>query len=604
MRIPSEVIDEVRAASDIVAVVGAHVALRQRGKNYTGLCPFHTEKTPSFTVNQERGLYKCFGCGKGGNVFQFLMEVEALTFVESVRKLGVQAGITVPASAADQRMAGERQMYIGALQFAESFFRSQLAASAEGQRYLKGRGLKPETLKVYGVGYAPLSWDALQKAGARRKITTATLQKAGLIGKREGKSGYYDRFRGRIMFPITTPTGQVIGFGGRVVKSDNKAPKYINSPETKVYSKSHVLFGLHQAKAAIQRESSALMVEGYTDVLALHQAGVKNAIAPCGTALTEHQVRLLKRYAKQVILLFDADTAGAQAALRSVGIVLAGGMSVHAVTLPAGHDPDSFITEHGTDAFQTYQRAKLKDFVEFMSSAAVPHGQEGTPEGEAEVMRSVVAALRRIPDPLLRTTYERRARSLLGIPEHVMRNLLEPETHKPEVKIVQLPAVVNLEPEEGMLLRLMTDGGGPVIKYISIYMSLEEFREGPQRRLAAVLFGMREDSPEKVRSSIVESEDAQMRQLAVDLQMDRYSLSPGWKSRNVSVRGMNDNPQKVAEEVMLNLKKKRNRNRITWLAERLLNLSDNQRVASLQEIRELEQERAKLLRGKLTERGQ
>ena len=603
MRIPSEVIDEVRAASDIVAVVGEHVALRRRGKNYIGLCPFHTEKTPSFTVNQNRGLYKCFGCGKGGNVFQFLIDVEALSFVESVRKLAARAGIAIPVSADGQRREDERQAHLRALQFAASFFVSQLVSSAKARRYLDDRGLEAATLKAFGVGYAPHSWDALQKDAARQGVDSAMLLKVGLIGQRKDKSGYYDRFRGRIIFPIHSPTGQVIGFGGRVLQSDTKAPKYINSPETKMYSKSNVLYGLHQAKAAIQADSSALLVEGYTDVLALHQAGVKNVIAPCGTALTGQQVRLLKRYAKRVVLLFDADAAGVMAAQRSVDTVLAGGMSAYALTLPSGHDPDTFIQEQGPDAFREYQRDNLKDFVEFMAHAALPFGQEFTPEGEAEIMRSVVAVLRRIPDPLLRTTYERRARDVLGIPDTVLRELLEPDTHATEIR-VRPPPPVSVEAEEGMLLRLMIDGGGPIIRYIGTYVSLEEFREGPQRRLAAELFGMKEKAPETVRSSIVESEDSQLRQLAVDLQMDRYSLSPGWDRRNVTVRAMNEDPQKIAREVILNLKRKHYSTEVTRLTEGLIHLSGSEHDATLREIRRLQQERAKVLGGDLSASGQ
>ena len=597
MRIPEHTIDEVRAASDIVSVVGEHVRLRQRGSNFVGLCPFHEEKTPSFNVSPSRGIFKCFGCGKGGNVFRFLMEMEALSFVEAVRKLAGRAGIEIPRSDQDRQRAAANETLYAALRFAAEYFRSQLQASSPGQearRYLGDRGLLADTIDRFGLGYAPAGWDGLLKEASRRHIAPDVLNRAGLVAARKDGSGHYDRFRGRIMFPIVSPVGKVIGFGGRNLHGDADAPKYINSPETPVYSKSLALYGLFQGKVAIRNQDEAILVEGYTDVISLHQAGVEHVVATCGTALTPQQVRLVGRYAKKMVLLFDADEAGANAAMRSVDLVLAGGLSAYAITLPEGFDPDSFVREKGGGAFQEYAHARRRDFIQFMMGAARQSSGAGTPEGEADAMRSVIAALRRIPDPLLQESYIRRAQNLLRIPEARLRRALQPEqARRPPVVKEAAPAIA---PEERSLLRLMVDEGGPVIRQVQEHVELDEFSEGAVRDVAALLFRLRDRPVEDIRARVAEAESDVARTLAVDVQMDRHLPSPHWQKKRIEVPPLNPRPDRVASDAIRKLKRNRLGREESALQAEMHRLPPGEQSSVLQQIRRLQQERVRILR--------
>ncbi len=595
MRIPETTIDEVRAASDIVSVVGEHVRLRQRGSNFVGLCPFHDEKTPSFNVSPSRGIFKCFGCGKGGNVFQFLMQVEALSFVEVVRKLADRAGIELPRSDQDRQRVAEHESLYAALRFAAKFFRSQLQASPPGKealRYLRDRGLLPETIGRFGLGYAPAGWDGLLREASRQHIAPGVLERAGLAAPRKTGGGHYDRFRGRIMFPIVSQAGKVVGFGGRILNGDPDAPKYINSPETPVYSKSLALYGLFQGKVAIRKQDEAILVEGYTDVISLHQAGVEHVVATCGTALTPQQVRLVGRYARQMVLLFDADEAGARAAMRSVDLVLAGGLSPYAITLPEGSDPDSFVREKGGTAFQEYAHTRRRDFVEFMLETARLSGAAGTPEGEAETMRNVIAALRRIPDPLLQESYVRRARKLLRLPEAQLRRALEPERSR-RVPVVQ-EARTSIAPEERMLLRLMADGGGAIIRQVLEHVELDEFSEGAAREVAALLFRLRDRPVEDIRARIAEAESEAARTLAVDVQMDRHLPSPNWQKRRIEVPALNERPDLVASDAIWKLKRNRLGRMASALQNAMRSMAPAEKERALQECAQLLKEKAQI----------
>ena len=604
MRIPEHTIDEVRAASDIVSVVGEHVRLRQRGSNFVGLCPFHEEKTPSFNVSPSRGIFKCFGCGKGGNVYQFLMEVEALSFVQAVRKLAGRAGIEIPRSDQDRERAAANETFYAALRFAAKYFRSRLQASPPGQeamRYLRDRGLLPDTIDRFGLGYAPEGWDGLLRDASRHHISPDVLERAGLVAARKDGSGHYDRFRGRIMFPIVSPVGKVIAFGGRILHGDADAPKYINSPETAVYSKSLALYGLHQGKVAIRNQDEAILVEGYTDVISLHQAGVEHVVATCGTALTPKQVRLVGRYAKKMVLLFDADEAGANAAMRSVDLVLAGGLSAYAITLPAGFDPDSFVREKGGAAFQEYARTRRRDFVEFLMEAARLSGAAATPEGEADAMRSVIAALRRIPDPLLQESYVRRAHDLLRLPEAQLRRALQPESARRATGVQEAtPGVQEAAPgiaaEERLLLRLMADGGGAIIRQVKEHVELDEFSEGAARDVAALLFRLRERPVEEIRVRMTEADSETARRLAVDVQMDRHSLSPHWQKKRIEVPALNARPDLAASDAIRKLKRNRLGRRVSALQAEMHRLAPAEQSSVLQEIRRLQQERVRILR--------
>jgi DNA primase len=355
LRIPDDKIEDVRAASDILSVVQSYVTLKKRGQNYFGLCPFHQENTPSFAVNPGRQIFRCFGCGRGGNVFAFIMEMERVSFVEAVRVLAERAGIELPAWRSEEReAASESEELVRANGLARDFFHRQLVegtsdGATEARRYLEARGYGAAVIERYLLGYAPDSWDALAQYARTAGISHSILLQAGLLKEGKEKNRPYDAFRHRIMFPIRNLSGRVIAFGGRRLREEETA-KYINSPETAVYRKGRELFGLWEARNEIRTRGEAILVEGYTDCLSLVMAGVTVAVASLGTALTEQQARLVKRFSDRVFILYDGDDAGLGAARRAIDVLLSAGAAPQVVVLPAEEDPDSFVRKQGGEA--------------------------------------------------------------------------------------------------------------------------------------------------------------------------------------------------------------------------------------------------------------
>ncbi|MEO6462302.1 MAG: DNA primase, partial [Candidatus Eisenbacteria bacterium] len=350
MRYGEETIERIREAAGLIELIGTGVALRKVGQTWKGLCPFHQEKTPSFTVNPERQAYHCFGCGAGGDCFRYVMETEKLSFVEAVQALAERFGVALPQPAEEEQHG---RVYL-ALEEAATFYRRALEdpeAGRAAREYLAARGLAGATLEAYGVGLAPAGWDQLaQRLGPR--FGAATLQEAGLVIRRERGEGHYDRFRGRVVVPLRLPSGRVVGFGGRGLGDEE--PKYLNSPETAVYRKGRFLFGLDRARAAVRARERAVLVEGYFDVLALAQAGVEEAVATCGTALTPEQCRLVRRTAPAILLVFDGDAAGQAAAEKALLPCVQAGLVARVAILPAGEDPDTLV--RGTDGRAAFDR--------------------------------------------------------------------------------------------------------------------------------------------------------------------------------------------------------------------------------------------------------
>lgn len=347
MRIPPETIDRIRDATDIVAVVGEHVQLKRSGKTWKGLCPFHQEKTPSFIVNPDRQIFKCFGCGEGGDVFHFLMEVEKLSFREAAELLANAAGVPIPKSSWS---GPEEQSVYPVLEWAAGFYRRELAGRTGGaaREYLERRGLSEETVERFGLGWAPPGWSNLLNAAGNR-WGLPLLLRAGLVVESD-RGTHYDRFRERLVIPIRSALGRTVGFGARTLGNDE--PKYLNSPETEVFNKGRTLYGLSEARSELKQADRVIVVEGYLDAMSLAQAGIENVVASCGTAFTEDQARVLRRYVDRAVLVFDGDTAGLRAAWKSAGVFLGEGLDVHIVTLPGNHDPDSFVREQGAEAMQ------------------------------------------------------------------------------------------------------------------------------------------------------------------------------------------------------------------------------------------------------------
>jgi DNA primase len=349
-RIPETKIEEIETASDIVSVIGRYVALKKAGKNFKGLCPFHKEKTPSFIVSPEKQIYHCFGCGKGGNVFNFLMSVENISYIESVKRIASDLGISLPDYRSDEQKAtsSEYDILYNTNQIANDYFYSQ--SSVPAQKYLDKRNLTKETLVKYSVGFAPNKWDGLITYPKFKTIKIDFFEQLGLIQKKDNSNHYYDKFRNRIIFPFFNLSGQIVGFGGRRL-NENDQPKYLNSPESKIYKKGEILYGLYQAISLIREKKAVLIVEGYFDLLRMVNVGIQNVVASSGTAMTESQARLLKRYTDTVIFVYDSDEAGIKAAIRNSQILEIAGLQVSMVILPKPHDPDTFLQKEGKSAF-------------------------------------------------------------------------------------------------------------------------------------------------------------------------------------------------------------------------------------------------------------
>jgi len=414
-RIPDEIIQRVRDQADIVELVGRSVALKRAGRSYKGLCPFHDEKTPSFHVNPDRGGYYCFGCQEGGDVFSFLMKVEGLAFVEAVRSLARDLGIEVPETGDGESKA---EPVYRATELAQETYRECYAASGnDAARYWEGRGLSPEDAELFEVGFAPDAWDTVAKALGAARIATAMGEQAGLLAPRQRGDGHYDRLRGRLTFPIRDARGRVIGFGGRALGEDQE-PKYLNTPESPVFRKREAFYGLPAALAPIRQHDRAVVVEGYFDRIALARAGVEEALATCGTSLTEGHARQLRRRTRNVVLLFDGDEAGLRAMERSLEVLLPAGLRVRAGLLPPGADPHDLLTREGPEALRAVVE-EAPAALDFTIERAVARGID-TPWAKADAVASVAPLLAAIPSGVERSEFSRRLALAVGTePRHV-----------------------------------------------------------------------------------------------------------------------------------------------------------------------------------------
>lgn len=419
--------DKVKERMDIVEVIGDYVSLKRKGQNLWANCPFHGEKTPSFSLSPAKQIYKCFGCGKAGDPIQFVMDIEGIGFQEAIRHIAKKYGIEVEEDQdrtpeQDQAQSERESLYI-ALGFAKDFFVKNLQTEegrAIGLSYFKERGFSPAILEKFDLGYALDGWDHLLKAAKSAGFQEDILLKAGLILQKENDtSRVYDRFRGRVTFTIHNVGGKPIGFGARILTKDKTQPKYINSPETPVYHKSDVLYGMFQAKKSIREKDNCFLVEGYTDVVSMHLSGIENVVASSGTSLTDGQIKLIKRFTNQVTVLYDGDAAGIKASLRGIDLLLEGGLNVKAVVFPEGEDPDSYSRKVGTQEFQTYLNENSRDFIGFKIGLYQEEFQRN-PIRKAEVIREIVQSIGKIPDAIIRSVYAKEASGLLEIEEEII----------------------------------------------------------------------------------------------------------------------------------------------------------------------------------------
>ncbi|WP_104383618.1 DNA primase [Sphingobacterium sp. HMA12] len=423
--IKQEVIDKVLETARIEEVVGDFVDLKKRGTSLIGNCPFHHEKTPSFHVSVSKGIYKCFGCGVGGDSLKFVMELEKFSYPEAIRYLADKYSIEieeVERSPAQLAAQDKRESLYVLSAWAGKFFVEQLWKSEMGQviglNYFKERGYREDIIKKFELGYSPEEWTALVDKAQEAGFHPDYLAASGLAIERDDKS-LYDRFRGRVMFPIHNLTGRIIGFGGRTLKTDKKVAKYVNSPESEIYHKSDVLYGLNFAKKAIMEEDNCYLVEGYADVLSVHQAGVENVVSSSGTSLTTGQIKLISRFTKNVTILYDGDEAGIKASLRGTDMLLEEGLNVKVLLFPDGNDPDSYVQKFGATAFKDYVKSRQQDFI-FYKTSILLRDANNDPIKRAEVIRDVVESIALIPDEIKVSVFIRECSNLLDIEERIL----------------------------------------------------------------------------------------------------------------------------------------------------------------------------------------
>jgi DNA primase len=417
-----DVKEEIRRRTDILALIGAHAGLKKAGRYYKALCPFHQEKTPSFHVDPERGLWHCFGCGAGGDIFDFIMRTANLTFVEAAAELARRTGVEIDTSPEAAKRASEQEQIRRALDGARGYFRAMLASKGKKARdYLARRGVSDEIIERFQLGYAPPGWDGLLTALGAGHYSAKVLEQAGLAAVRQSGDGYFDMFRDRLMFPILDLQDRVVAFGGRAL--DESEPKYLNSRETPVFAKGRLLYGLGQARAAVRDSGEILVVEGYMDALAAHQCGFAHTVASLGTALTADQVGLLRRFASRVVLVYDADQAGQTAAERGLILCEEAELAARVAVLPAGDDPDTFLRRFGAEAFDRLIAGALPMY-EYRLDLAVRRHDPGTREGRIALVDEMLSVIQTVANPVRAAEYLRALAERCGLPEDVLRQRL------------------------------------------------------------------------------------------------------------------------------------------------------------------------------------
>ena len=414
----SSTIDEIRNKADILQIVGEYVPLKKRGKNYLGLCPFHSEKTPSFTVSPEKQIFHCFGCNEGGNVFAFLMKIENISFSEAVELLGERLSIAVKKTGASPALTSEKDKYIGIMELAQRLYRETLEGSegALAREYLKKRGLSEASVKAFDLGCSPNKWDTLLNFLFKKGVVQKDMEKLGLIIERTDKSGFYDRFRERLMFPIYDLRGRVIGFGGRIIPSDNKTDeeaKYINSPDSPIYNKGYSIYGINVTKDDIKKTRTAILVEGNVDLITCWQYGIKNVVCPLGTALTSNQAKIIHRFADNVVIAFDRDNAGNTATARSVEILRDEGLSVKVSRYEGGKDPDEALKAKGAESFIKAANEAIP-WMEYMIANTLSKYDLKGIEGRAKAVKAVALIIAQEKDEFVQKGYIKHVAEKLG----------------------------------------------------------------------------------------------------------------------------------------------------------------------------------------------
>lgn len=549
MRISETKIDEVRNASDIVDVVSGYVQLRKRGKNFIGLCPFHQEKTPSFTVSEDKQIYHCFGCGNGGNVFKFLMEFKNISFVEAIEEVADHVGIKIQYDEAQNDQQNELEVFYEINVLAARFFSEHLSKSSDAEiarTYLKQRGIKPQTQRSFGIGFAPFGWDNFLNHAKENKVDLANAKHLGLIDTNE-RGEYYDKFRARVIFPIFSPNGRVIAFGGRILEKNDNIAKYLNSPESQIYSKRKSLYGLFHSKDEIRKLDRAILVEGYMDLVSLYQAGVKNVVASSGTSLTDEQIQLLSRFTKNIFVLFDADSAGQKAALRSIELLLKQDFEVKVIELPKGEDPDSYINKFGKEKFDE-EVARAVNFLEYQTSQFEELGLFEDPADMTKAIRELVRTLALVSDELKRNLLMKTISKKFNLREKLIESELNAalSQNKTRIETQSAKQVVKMEatsasaefnlatkyqtenPNEKELIRLLFSGEEKILGYIFDNVAVESFANLNYRKLADIIHDGWNEGKFSPADLVEKIESTDLKNFIMKLTLADDSISRKW----------------------------------------------------------------------------
>ncbi len=617
MRIPEQQIEDIRNSVSILDVISGYVAMRKRGKNFIGLCPFHNEKTPSFTVSEDKQIFHCFGCGVGGNVYKFLMDFKGISFVEAVQEVADIVGIKLNLqNEAVSEQQNELEEYYEINVLAAKFFSNKLLESNEGEtgrEYFKQRKIKPGTQRVFGLGYTLPEWENLLFYLKENKVDLEKTKHLGLIDTRDDGS-YFDKFRGRIIFPIFSPNGRVIAFGGRIMDPSAKTAKYLNSPESSIYSKRRSLYGLFHSKDEIRKLNRVILVEGYMDLIALYQNGVKNVVASSGTSLTEEQVQLLSRFTKNIIVIFDADDAGQRAAVRSIEILLKHDFDVRAVLLPDGEDPDSYITKHGREAFEE-KTLKAQHFLEFQTDQFQKAGAFDDPTKQAEAIRSLVASAALVNDELKRNILIKSISKKFSLREKIIES--EVEKHLNQIrsrdyrvsqrsmqtsveKSIEAKKEINgngLSTFELEIIKLLFEGNEEVIGNICDNIAPEDFANPTFQKLAEIVRKSYTNHVVSPAAIIEKIKDDELKQFIVSMAIDREAISKKWAELNHTgivefniVQYANDVIKKYRVK-KIDILIKKNNEKISALE------NEDEMLSLMMENRELQEEKLNILAG-------
>ncbi len=620
-------IDLVYEASRVEEVIGDFVVLKKSGANFKGLSPFSKEKTPSFMVSPVKQIWKDFSSGKGGNVVAFLMEHEHYTYPEAIRYLAKKYSIEVEETqqTAEQKLFNDdrESMYLLS-NFASSFFKNELWETKEGKSigysYFKERGFSDETINFFKLGYSPEKSNSFSKAALKNSYKLDFMTKTGLvILKNDSRENLIDRFRGRVIFPIRSMSGRVQGFGGRSLSSYKKTAKYINSPESDIYHKSKVLYGLYEAKQSIAKEDLCFLVEGYTDVIQMHQSGIKNIVSSSGTALTSDQIRLIKRLTSNIVVLFDSDPAGIRAALRGIDLILEQGINVKVCTFPSGEDPDSFAKKNSLSSLKQFLDKNSKDFIQFKSQLLL-EDSNNDPIKKTTIVRDIIESISRIPDPIKQEFYLKSCSETMGISEEVLfssfaQYLNNKSRNKSKIKLTSSKVLVNKTDKSiknndsynlekqiiSILLQyghldaeyedlvIKTNENGDILEefekikskvYEKIFLDLQEdeieFANPIFRELFTKLISAYQINSDSAINKLIFSENKELSSMVADLIMEteKYFLH-SWETKNIFVKSKTHEIGQLVSETILALRKNLINEKINGLKKNLIIESSN-----------------------------